>query len=232
MNISNFPSSRGLINIPNEWISKIIANSYAFHAYSHKSEINIRDDNKIKCRILGGFPVWNVSREPIYAQKGEFFIRNINGANHFFYKSNSEFVAFQFGRLEGNKLIGNAATFSYLEYDNLTIPRISSIFNASVELLTRIDLLLLDLGNQAAYPRIVILPDSGQCGLLVSMNHQMSGKLQNHLIYPLPELSLGRANWAGDDFVNSKMSLEQFVLSSEYPMQIASSRGGRTPRFE
>ncbi|EZP52283.1 hypothetical protein [Delftia sp. RIT313] len=225
MNISNFPSSRGLKDIPNEWLSKIIANSYAFHSYSHQREIEIRDNDKIACRVLGRLPVWYVSREPIDAPTGTVFRRSINGSYHWFYKSNSEFVAFQFGLLEGEKLMGNAATFSHLEYDDRGIPRISSIFIASVEFLTRIGSLLDHLRKQAAYPRIVIIPQSGQCGLLVTTNHQTSWQSREHLIYPLPELSLGRTNWQGDDFRDSKMSLEQFVLSSGYPMEIAAFRG-------
>jgi hypothetical protein len=225
MNISNFPSSRGLKDIPNEWLSKIIANSYAFHAYSYQRETQIRDNDNIACRILGGFPVWYVSREPIDARSGTVFRRSINGDYHWFYKSNSEFVAFQFGILEGGELMGNAATFSHLEYDDRGIPRISSIFIASVELLTRIGFFLNDPRTQAAYPRIVIIPQSGQCGLLVTTNHQTSWKSREHLIYPLPELSLGRANRQGDDFRAPKMSLEKFVLSSGYPMEIEPFNG-------
>lgn len=221
MNIANFPTSRMLRDIPKASLSKVLATAYAFYAFVHQRNEHLNDKQKVAGSILGGFPVWYVCRKPVEnARLGSTFVRSIKGGNHWFYRSNSEFVAIQFHVLDGPDLTGDSAVFSHVEYDDAERPKLSSTFIVSMELFTRIGLFLHNLGDQSAYPRIIVIPETSQCGLLVTTNHRASRHLREHLIFPLPELSFGRANRQGDDFRNSTMSLEKFVLSSEYPMKI------------
>ncbi|WP_146176628.1 hypothetical protein [Chromobacterium sp. Panama] len=222
MNISNFPVSRGLQDIPSEWFNKNLASAYAFYLYAHQMDEYPSHNHKIAGRVLGGFPVWYMSRKPVDTRPGATFVRNVNGENYWFYRSNSEFVAIQFCALQGPHLTGDSTVISHIEYGDAKMPRLSSTFVVSMELLTRIGLFLGNLDNQGAYPRIIVIPETSQCGLLITTNHRASWHPREHLVFPLPELSLGRSNRQGDDFRDSKMSLEQFVLSSAYPMRIAS----------
>lgn len=225
MNISNFPASRVLQDVPSTWLSKLLGTAYAFHAYAHQKKEYI-DDSKVGGRILGGFPVWYISREPVVARPGASFVRNVSGENYWFYRSGSEFVAIQFCSLDGSDLREDSTVFCQINDSSVEGPRLSSTFIVSMESLTRMGLFLDYLGKQRAYPRIIVFPKTGQCGLLVTTNHWVARDPREHVVFPLPELSFGRANRHNDDFRDAVMPLEKFLLSSAYPMKIASEDDG------
>lgn len=222
MNSSKFPVSRRLQGIPGPLLSKTLAAAYAFYAHSRKRAEYVRNDHEVKARIFGGFPVWYTSGDLVNAQPGSSFTRTVAGKDYYFYRSNSEFVAVEFCVLDDPKPSGSSAVFCQLEYNEKNNHKLLSTFIVSTELFTRIQLFLAELGDHGAFPRIIVIAGTGQCGLLVTTNHRTSRLPREHVIFPLPELSFGRANRRGDDFRDLKISLEQFILSSQYPMGITS----------
>lgn len=224
MDTEALPTSPRLRNLPKEHRAKLLATCYAFYAYSHERYRFIDSQAAVKAHILASFPVWEVNEERQRQRTIYSFERTFNGQPYFFHRTKAEFLAMKFSSIDDRKVERDAAIFAHLNFGNDFESGLLSTSNVSMNLLAQISLALID--DSISFPRILIVQNTGQCGLLVTTNHSHHRTLREHLVFPLPELSFGIRPDLNEQFSSRKMPLANFILSSKYSMSLVQESRG------
>ena len=219
--ISSFPNSLRLGHLSEERRARLLSTCYAFYALSHNKRGFSDNPIKVNAHILGSFPVWKATEERANSTSVYSFERTIGSRKYFFYRTQTEFAAIQFCSQDNNKVVNDAAIFAHLNYERGHEGSLLSTFNVPIKLLAQIDLALAETG---AFPRFLMVHGTGKTGLLLTTNHENHRARREHMVYALPDLSIGKASKPEDRLEESKFSLSDFVISCNYPMETESGR--------